>query len=79
MYISFYKFRVANGMDFLTERTLYRGDLAARNFLVTDTFDVKISDFGLSKRLNSEVNDPVSLKTDEDGSSVPLPVKWFAI
>ena len=66
-------------MDFLTERNLYHGDLATRNVLVTDTLDVKISDFGLSRRLYSDLNEPVSLIPDEDGKSLPLPVKWVAI
>ena len=66
-------------MDFLTERNLYHGDLAARNVLVTDTCDVKISDFGLSRRLYSDLNEPVSLEPDKDGRPLPLPVKWAAI
>ena len=66
-------------MDFLTEKKLYHGDLATRNVLVTDTFDLKISDFGLSRRLYSNLNEPVSLNPAEDGQSLPLPVKWVAI
>ena len=66
-------------MDFLTEKNLYHGDLAARNVLVTDTLDAKISDFGLARRLYDDLKEPVPLKPDEDGKSVPLPVKWIAL
>jgi serine/threonine protein kinase len=66
-------------MDFLTERSLYHGDLAARNVLITDALDVKISDFGLSRRLYSDLNEPVSLVPDEDGRSLRLPLKWVAM
>ena len=75
----FLQIEVANGMDFLTKRNLYHGDLAARNVLMTDSCDVKIADFGLSRRLYSDLNEPVSLASDEDRRSLRLPVKWVAI
>ena len=49
-------------MDFLTERHIYHGDLAARNVLLTETLDAKITDFGLSKRMYRDVTQPQPLK-----------------
>ena len=67
-------------MDFLTEKHIYHGDLATRNVLLTDTLDVKISDFGLSRRLYSDVTDPQDLaKSTDEGKTLPLPMKWIAM
>ena len=64
-------------MDFLTARNIYHGDLAARNVLLTDSLDTKISDFGLSRRLYSD--SAHSLKVKNEKFSLPLPIKWIAI
>ena len=68
-------------MDFLTERHIYHGDLATRNVLLTDVLDAKISDFGLSRRLYTDLKEPVDLTTSKDVSttSMPLPMKWIAM
>ena len=67
-------------MDFLTERNIYHGDLAARNVLLTDTMEAKISDFGLSKRLYENFSEPRNaLKSISDGEALPLPMKWLAL
>ena len=67
-------------MDFLTKRNIYHGDLAARNVLLTETLNAKISDFGLSRRLYKELVDPQPI-TLKDGkvSDMPLPIKWIAL
>ena len=64
-------------MDFLTAKNIYHGDLAARNVLLTDSLDTKISDFGLSRRLYSD--SAHSLKVRNEKFSLPLPIKWIAI
>ena len=64
-------------MDFLSERNIYHGDLAARNVLLTDSLDTKVSDFGLSHRLYSNDKSAFTLKGGE--KSLPMPIKWLAI
>ena len=59
-------------MEFLAERSIYHGDLACRNILLTDQLVVKISDFGLSKRLYSSLSTADAKKTAQ-------PVKWLAL
>ena len=66
-------------MDFLTGLHIYHGDLAARNVLLTETLDAKISDFGLSKRMYTELNTPQSLKSVNEEQSLPVAYKWMAI
>ena len=64
-------------MDFLSQRNIYHGDLAARNVLLTDSLDTKVSDFGLSHRLYSNDKSAFTLKGGE--KSLPMPIKWLAI
>ena len=64
--------KIAAGMEFLAERSIYHGDLACRNILLTDQLVVKISDFGLSKRLYSSLSTADAKKTAQ-------PVKWLAL
>ena len=47
--------------------------------LLTDSLCVKISDFGLSKRLYCNLNDPVAVKSIDNTHSLPLPIKWMAL
>ena len=63
-------------MDFLIEKHIYHGDLAARNVLLTDTMDAKISDFGLSRRLYTDLSQPQdAIKSTYGGKSLPMPFK----
>ena len=67
-------------MQFLSEKNIYHGDLATRNVLLTESMDVKISDFGLSRRLYSDIkkSDFCKLKSDDKENLLPLPIKWMA-
>ena len=67
-------------MEFLTERHIYHGDLAARNVLLTESLIAKISDFGLSRRLYSNLQAPQPIRlADGNISALPLPIKWIAL
>lgn len=63
----------ALGMEFLTLKKLVHGDLAARNVLLFDERNIKISDFGLSKSLYKKDYTEFH-RTDGN----PLPYKWLA-
>ena len=65
-------------MDYLTSKGIYHGDLAARNVLLTETRDVKISDFGISHRFYCNLTDAQTLVTENEEGPVLLPVKWLA-
>ena len=63
-------------MDFLSERNIYHGDLAARNVLLTEHLVAKVSDFGLSKRLYHDLSQ-FNL-SDGNNVTLKLPMKWLA-
>ena len=65
-------------MDYLTGKGIYHGDLAARNVLLTENIDVKISDFGISHRFYSNLTEPQKLFTKDFQCPVSLPIKWLA-
>ena len=74
--------QVANGMEFLSQKHIHHGDLAARNVLLTENLVVKISDFGLSRRLYQDLGESQDvLKHINDNKKIPLrlPMKWLAL
>lgn len=64
---------VADGMAYLSSRSLVHRDLAARNVLISDDFTCKVSDFGMSRQLEASEDEYRSLK------SVAVPVRWSAV
>ncbi|XP_058127347.1 fibroblast growth factor receptor-like [Anopheles coustani] len=63
--------QVANGMDYLSSKNILHGDLAARNVLLYSLKVIKISDFGLSRKLERGIY----IKSSDS----PLPYKWLAL
>lgn len=71
--------QVARGMHFLGKKgvgntSVYHGDLALRNVLITEDLTAKVSDFGLAKRLYRQRELPSSLPKDKK-----LPIRWMAL
>uniref|UniRef100_A0AAU0N4Q3 Receptor tyrosine kinase PVR2B1b n=1 Tax=Gecarcinus lateralis TaxID=6769 RepID=A0AAU0N4Q3_GECLA len=64
--------QVAQGMDYLSNRKVLHGDLAARNLLLADDNVVKISDFGLSREMYKK---DVYMKKGDD----LMPIKWISL
>ena len=64
-------------MEFLANRNIYHGDLAARNVLLTEHLITKVSDFGLSRRLYEELS-ACPIQKDESQRLI-LPMKWLAL
>ena len=69
-------------MQYLAEKHIYHGDLAARNVLLTDSLVAKISDFGLSRRFYEDIRDqqpiikPGAANKEE---SMVLPARWLPL
>ena len=69
-------------MQFLVEKHIHHGDLAARNILLTENLVAKISDFGLARRLYQDISEPqpiVKYNEDDGPRSVVLPMRWLAL
>lgn len=68
-----YATQVSKAMEFLAEKRIIHRDVAARNVLVFSQSLVKLCDFGLSKKCDSDLN----YEYVTDGQKA-LPYKWMA-
>ncbi|XP_065682561.1 uncharacterized protein LOC105848356 isoform X3 [Hydra vulgaris] len=67
-----FAWQVASGMEFLSCSKLVHRDLAARNILVGAEKIVKVSDFGLTRKINDELSYMSKNKRR-------LPIKWMSV
>jgi len=65
----FYNF--VEGMVYLSNKGVVHRDLAARNILLDEDLSVKISDFGLSRKLSEKLY-------YRSANDFPMPVKWMS-
>ena len=69
-------------MDFLERKHIHHGDLAARNVLLTESLVAKVSDFGLSRRLYTQLDAPQDVVKQSEGGNIKpiaLPMKWMPL
>lgn len=64
-------YQIASAMEFVAEKNVTHADLAARNILLASVDQVKVCDFGLSRKLYQEMG----VIHDKD---TPLPWRWMA-
>ena len=63
----------SKGLKFLTEQKIIHRDIAARNCMLDEDLNLKITDFGLARPLDKS---GIYKKADE---SVKLPIPWLAL
>jgi len=68
-------YETARGMDHLNSRNVIHADLATRNLLLTANKTIKITDFGLSKKIYATIDNTRTFTFDKNQR---LPWKWLA-
>ncbi|EFX67214.1 hypothetical protein DAPPUDRAFT_130278 [Daphnia pulex] len=63
--------QIARGMEFMADKNVLHGDLAARNVLLADHGVVKVADFGMARKMKNH-------DYKKNGDEL-MPVKWMAI
>ncbi|XP_060092926.1 ephrin type-A receptor 1 [Heteronotia binoei] len=63
---------IAAGMTYLSDRNYVHRDLAARNILISHNLQCKVSDFGLSRILENDVEGTYETKGGK------IPIRWTA-
>uniref|UniRef100_A0A1A8IBD7 receptor protein-tyrosine kinase n=2 Tax=Nothobranchius kuhntae TaxID=321403 RepID=A0A1A8IBD7_NOTKU len=63
---------IANGMKYLSEMNYVHRDLAARNVLVNSNLECKVSDFGLSRILQDDLEGTYTTRGGK------IPIRWTA-
>lgn len=62
---------VANGLHYIHSRGILHRDIAARNILIDDNFNPRLSDFGFATLTNSHAEQKIS-------QGISLPIRWAA-
>ncbi|CAG7729679.1 unnamed protein product, partial [Allacma fusca] len=70
-------YHIACGMQYLSSKKIIHGDLAVRNLLLTDTRDLKISDFGLSKKIADSQDQYIPSGNLHDQPWRSVAPEWF--
>uniref|UniRef100_A0A914PDQ7 Protein kinase domain-containing protein n=1 Tax=Panagrolaimus davidi TaxID=227884 RepID=A0A914PDQ7_9BILA len=73
-----FAWQISNGMQYLASEGIIHRDLAARNILINEFKVAKISDFGLSVKINDKLKNSIS-KNILQIETGKLPLKWLAI
>merc|ERR1712048_832494 len=66
-----YSWQIANGMAYLSSKSIVHRDLSARNILISSDSRLKVSDFGLSRVVDDQL-------VYASSASRKLPIRWMS-